>query len=199
MGLFEKPILTGKRKKALEGFRKNAISALKDLSKKAKDDVSKAIFDRMVYSVEKTPIYFFPRKVLKATFLPGTNIPVAATMGENVSKFKIFHEGERDFFVRDNYINLPAGHVFSGDNLSMNGIFTLAHEYAHFPKPAIAEFARLHHLSHERAEELVADILSAKLCVKMGFPKEHVLGHFIGREIVYGNFPFWKFIENAVK
>lgn len=199
MGLFSKPILTGKRRKSLDSFRQHAVKALKDLAKNAPDSLSREIFEGMIYSVESTPIYFYPRKVLKATFLPGTSIPISATMGENVNQIQIIQQGSHQYLIRTNFINLPAEHVFEGEKLSMNGIFTLSHEYAHFPKPSISEFASKHGILHETAEELIADILSAKLAVKLGYPKEHVLKHFSGREIVYGMFPFRKFIENAVK
>lgn len=199
MGLFSKPILTSKRRKSLDSFRAHAVKALKELAKTASDKISREIFEGMVYSVESTPIYFYPRKVLKATFLPGTGIPISATMGENVNQIQIIQQGSQQYLIRTNFINLPAEHVFEGEKLSMNGIFTLSHEYAHFPKPLISEFASRHGILHETAEELIADILSAKLAVKLGYPKEHVLEHFAGREIVYGRFPFKKFIENAVK
>ena len=200
MGFFKKPIITKKRKKALDNFRKHAISALKELQKDASDDLSKSLYSLMQCNVEKTPIYFFPRRSLRERiFAGGGRIIASVVKGEHVNQITIYQRGSQRFMVKSDFINMPAEHVFEGDKLTIDGIFTLAHEYGHFSKPAIAGFAAHYSLGSEQAEELLADVLSAKLSVKMGYPKEHVLGHFAGRGIVYGSFPFRKTILKAVK
>ena len=62
----------------------------------------------------------------------------------------------------------------------------------------LASFARAIKLNPNQAEELLADMLAAKLAVALGFKKEHVLIHFAGREIVYGTFPYLTYIERAM-
>jgi hypothetical protein len=135
---------------------------------------------------------FYPRKVLRAD-------RGSVTMGEHVRGVNVVQEGKNQFFVKTDYINLPADHIFYDDKLTLSGIFTLAHEYGHFPKPLLLRFAARHNLTSEQAEELMADILSAKLSLAMGFPINKVMLHFSGREIVYGGFPFRKYILGALQ
>lgn len=200
MGIFSKPILTKKRKKALDSFLSNAIKSLKELRKETKSRIVKEMYELMLENVARTPIYFYPSKILRAKFYShGGRIGLGITQGENVSVFKIIQIGGMKKIVRKSFINLPAEHVFKGDKISLAGILTLCHEYAHFPKPKLFEFAEKHNMTPGQAEELLADALSAKLAVKMGFKKEEVIAHFAGREIVYGNIPFKEFILRAIR
>ncbi len=196
---FKKPILSNKRKKALDKFRKEAVKALKELHKSAPDKLSEKIYGLMRRNVETTPIYFYPRRNLRERIIrAGGRVMASVVKGEHVNQITIYQKGTRAFAVKSDFINMPSEHLFEGDKLTIGGIFTLAHEYAHFPKPALSGFAMHYGLSFEQAEELMADILSAKLAVKMGYPKDGVLKHFAGRDIVYGRFPFRKFIKKAV-
>jgi len=200
MGFFKKPVLSGKRRKALDTFRKNAVKALNELSKAANDDLSKQIYAGMVWNVQNTPIYFYPRKSLRERiFSARGRVFGSVVKGEHVNTVKIFQRGNQLAVVKSDFINLPAEHIFDGNKLTIDGIFTLSHEYAHFDKPAIGAFAAANGMSGSQAEELMADVLAAKLAVKMGYPKGHVLEHFEGRGIVYGSIPFKKFIKDAVK
>ena len=199
MGFFKKRILTKKRKKALDTFRETALKALEELKRGSKDSLSKQIYVGMIQNVKHTPIKFFPRRSLRETiFSGGGRVFASVVKGEHVNQIKIYQKGNQLFVVKSDYINLPAGHVFDGDRLTINGIFTLAHEYAHFPKPALVGFAKANKMGYKQAEELMADVLAAKLAVKMGYPKGHVLDHFSGRGIVYGSVPFRAFILKAI-
>lgn len=200
MGFFQKPVLTKKRRKELDRFRSAAIKALSELAKRAPNDEVRQLYERMAHNVEKTPLVFYPRRNLKEKiFRLRGRIFGTVTKGEHVNRITIVQQGMHRFVIMSDYINLPAEHVFDGEKLSISGIFTLSHEYAHFPKPQIASFASAYSLGAGQAEELLADLLAAKLAVKMGYPKEHVLKHFRGRGVVYGTFPFEKFIKEAVK
>ena len=199
MSFFKKQILSKKRTKAIDEFRKNAVKALEELKRDSKDSLSKQIYSGMIQNVEHTPIKFFPRRSLRETiFSGGGRIFASVVKGEHVNQIKIFQKGNQMFVVKSDFINLPAGHVFNGDKLTIDGIFTISHEYAHFPKPALVGFANANKMSYDQAEELFADMLSAKLAVKMGYPKDKVLDHFSGRGIVYGNVPFRAFILKAI-
>ncbi len=199
MAFFNKPILDRERVGALDNFRVSAVKALEDLGKSAKNDLEKALFARMKLNVQCTPIYFYPRETLKEKIFHAHGRVLASVVkGEHVNVIKIFQKGKQRFFVKSNYINMPAEHVFEGSKLSVDGIFTLAHEYAHFPKPSLQKFAKANKISLEQAEELLADTLSAKLAVAMGYPKEKVLMHFHGRQLVYGGIPFKRLIWNAI-
>jgi len=199
MGFFSKSALDSKRVKALDSFRKRAVMVLNEMGKKSKLGLEKRLFEDMARNVENTPIYFYPRKTLKERIFHARGRMFASVVkGEHVNVIKIFQKGKQRFFVKSNYINMPSEHVFDGSKLTVGGIFTLAHEYAHFPKPDLGKFAEANSISLEQAEELLADTLSAKLAVAMGYPKELVLTHFQGRELVYGRIPFKRLIWNAV-
>ncbi|MCX6801698.1 MAG: hypothetical protein NT067_01150 [Candidatus Diapherotrites archaeon] len=174
MPLFEKPVLGGKRRKALD-----------------KSSISRELFELMELNLANTPIFFYPRRAMRVS-------PYSVTQGENVSYYKIIQIGGMRRIERESFINLPAEHIFEGDKMTLGGILTLSHEYAHFPKPKLMEFAVANGISFTQAEELMADVLSAKLAVKMGFSKEQVISHFAGREIVYGSMPFRQFILRAI-
>lgn len=196
---FKKPILSKKRKSALDQFRQHAVSALEELRKEAADNLSREIYASMIGNVERTPIHFYPsRNLRERIFAARGRIFGSVVKGEHVNQIRIFQQGSRVWAVKSDFINLPAEHIFDGDKLTISGIFTLAHEYAHFPKPALQQFAVHNKMDYEQAEELLADVLSAKLAVKMGYPKENVLQQFAGREIVYGRVPFRAFILKAV-
>lgn len=198
--MFKKSALSKKRKDALTAFRKDAIKALKFLQKHAKTKLDMHLYEMMENNVRNTPIIFYPRKVLRQqVYRIGPYISSSVTMGEHVNSVKIIQKGNQVFVLRSHHINLPSEHLFEGDKITINGLFTLAHEYAHFPKPAIGRFAAKNGLTIEQAEELMADMLSAKLAVTLGYPKEKVLQHFAGREIVYGNFPFREWIKRIIK
>ncbi len=199
MAIFGKRILTKKRKHALDTFRAHAIKALERLQKEARSDLERLLFERMQMNVEYMPIFFYPGGTLRYSLQKfGNKIGVSVIKGENVTLFKIIQIGGKRLIIKKNFINLPAEHIFAGEKLSLDGILTLCHEYAHFPKPMLASFAKAIKLSPGQAEELLADMLAAKLAVALGFKKENVLMHFAGREIVYGSFPYFAYIERAM-
>lgn len=202
MGFWQKPIITRKRKKQLDIFRKAALWALDDLAKKAPNEDVRFLYERMAHNVKNTRIVFHDRKNLKEKIFRfgGRIVGKSVTKGEHVNTVTIQQMGDQKFMIKDDYINLPAHHVFDGEKLSIDGIFTLAHEYGHFPKGENAEsFAVAYGLSESQSEELLADLLSAKLAARMGYPKDRILHHFRGREAVYGGYPFKEMIRKAVE
>jgi len=196
---FKNRVLSRKRKKSLDWFRKQAIEALDDLSRETNDRSTQDLYALMQQNIRETPIVFYPRRSIReAIFRTGGRVFGSVTKGEHVHSIQIIQKGPQRFVIKSHYINLPSEHVFDGDKLSIDGVFTLAHEYGHFQKAAVSEFASKNRMSKEQAEELLADLLSAKLCTKLGYDKDHVLSHFAGRGIVYGRVPFEKYILKAV-
>jgi len=196
---FSKKIITKRRKHALDNFRKKAFLAVKELEKNTKNETLKHVYSRFADSIANTPILFYPRHTLRTTvYNIGGRLGMSVVRGEHVNSIKVVQKGRERFLIKSDYINLPAEHIFNGDELSIQGIFTLCHEYGHFPKPGLLEFAQSLGLNLEQAEELTADILAAKVAVKLGYPKENVLGHFRGREVVYGDKPFQEYILKSV-
>ncbi len=198
--IFGKKILSEERKKALNEFRKQAVKALEELEKSAKDEFEKGIYSAMSDSIRQTPIYFFPRKSLRESIHKFAGMVFGSVVkGENVKSIRIVQQGKRFFIQSLAHINLPAEHVFEGSNLTIAGIFTLCHEYAHFPKPGVSSFAFHNNLSLEQAEELLSDVLAAKLAKKIGYSRQTILEQISGREIVYGSIPFKKMVLKALE
>ena len=199
MSFFGSSILTKGRKNALDEFRKHASLVLEKLAKNARDGTTRELYMHMQHNVLHTPIWFYPSTSLtKKIEISHGMVFASVTKGENVNLIKLIQTPQGSVIVRSNFINLPAEHIFSGDKMSIPGIFTIAHEYAHFPKPKISEFAKGLRISAENAEELLADIMASKLAVALGYPKEGVLALLSGRQLVYGAFPFEKFILKAI-
>lgn len=193
-------ILTEERKKALQEFRKQAINALEELGNNAKDDFEGNIYLSMIGSIKQTPLKFYPARSLRGNFyrIAGT-VFGSVVKGENVKQIRIIQQGNRFFIQSIAHINLPAEHVFEGSRLTVEGIFTLCHEYAHFPKPGVRAFALHNNLSLEQAEELLADVLAAKLAKKLGYSRQTILEQLSGREIVFGSVPFKKMVLRALQ
>ncbi|MCD6434294.1 MAG: hypothetical protein J7L14_01650 [Candidatus Diapherotrites archaeon] len=183
----EDRILNKARIKALDEFRARAIQALDELIKDTKDPTTQELFRKMKDNVADTKIYFYPRRFLKAGMQRIGNLFLSNVVrGEHVNVIKILQIGKNRFVLRSHYINLPANYIFQGDKLSIEGILTLCHEYAHFPKRLISVFASKNGFSVSATEELLADALAAKLARKLGFSKHAILNHFAGREFIYG-------------
>ncbi len=198
--LFGHNILTEKRKKAVTAFRERAISTLEELARESKSEIDKELYYHMIENVRNNPLVFYPRKNIKEEVVNyGPFQSVSVTKGEHVNAYTQITKGAQQYIVKSDYINLPAEHVFHGDRMTVDGVFTIAHEYAHFPKPVLGSFAQRYRLNHEQAEELAADILSAKLAAKLGFSESQIMPHFYGREIVYGSFPFMAWIKKVVE
>jgi len=197
---FKERILNKKRKHALTEFRKALIKALDYLIKNAKNETEKNLYEEMKKNVIETALLFFPRKTLRTIIqkIGDKIIGIGATMGEHVNQIQLIQKGNHFFLIRKHHIRLPAEHIFAGDKLSIDGVFTLSHEYAHFPKKIVKPFALSYGLTLEQAEELLADVLAAKVAITLGYKKETILKHFQGREIVYGLFPFKEFIKKAL-
>lgn len=193
-------ILNDKRRDAVTAFRKKAIATLEELARESKSEIDKELYYHMIENVKNNPLVFYPRKNIKEEIVNyGPFQSVSVTKGEHVNAYTQITQGSKQYVVKSDYINLPAEHVFHGDKMTVDGVFTIAHEYAHFPKPVLGPFAQRYRLNHEQAEELAADILSAKLAAKLGFSEEQIMPHFYGREIVYGSFPFMAWIKKVVE
>ncbi len=182
------------RRHALDEFRKHALRALELLIKQARSPLDRQLYEHMAYNVKTNPLMFYPRKVLRYDPVHGS-----VTQGEHVRSVDVVQRGNEKFLVQKDYINLPADLVFAGDQLTLSGVFTMTHEYGHFPKPLLLQFAYRNGINIEQAEELLADILSAKLARALGFSLPRILSHFEGRDVVYGGFPFRSYILHALR
>ena len=195
-----KKIISNKRKQVLDGFRKQAIKALNELAKKSKDDFEKNLYYAMQDSINGTPIHFYPKTSLRGkVYRAGGKVFSSVTMGENVKQIRVIQYGNRFYLQSKAHINFPSERLFSGDSLTLPGVFTLSHEYAHFPKPGVKEFAFHNNMTLEQAEEFLSDMLAAKLSKQLGFSHAQIVSQLHGREIVYGGIPFKQMIMKALK
>lgn len=184
------PILTKERIKMLNEFRKKLIKVLKELIKKEKNPFIRDAFEETLQNVELLPIKFIPSKVLAARYgVVGGTIIGSVVKGQQLNQIIIVQKGMNKYVIRRREIDLPAGHLFKGNKLAWDGVHTLMHEYCHSLRNlnVLAEKLKL---SNEQAEELIADLLSARIALEMNFPKEVILSFYSGRDFVYGGFPF---------
>ncbi len=168
MGLLKWLFSIGIKEKRIENLRKTRnvlLETVKEMEKEAKTDIEKRYYKEMVKSIENTPVFFVPGKVLSAR---KTNQGTSAIMGGNV--VKVFFEKQKGL-VRQNYIVLPSKHLFEGSKLSKQGLLTLLHEYGHL---------------QGNAGERIADALMLNIGLRLGLPKESVLRHFSGRHEILG-------------
>ncbi len=199
MGFFEKPVLTKKRRGQLDKFRENAVKAIEEMIKEEKNETIRNALDTALSNVENTPLKFYPRRSLRSAIY-STRGRVFGSMlkGLSVNRIAVMQKGPKMFVIRSRHIELPAEHLFEGDRLTLDGVHTLMHEYCHSVRN-VSEFAEKLKLSPEQAEELIADLLSARIAVKMGIERETVYGFYGGRGMVYGGFPFHEMLKRALK
>lgn len=175
-------ILTKERKKNFDKFKKSVKWAINDLIKHEKHEANKKLYKGLLNSIETTGIYFYDSEVLAANAR-------SKIMGLNQRSIIYIKRGNKiEFRFGPSTISMPAGHLFYGNHLTLDGITTMIHEWAHYPKN-IGGFARLLRLPNHAAEEFLADVVSAKVAIKMGFKPEYVFRHYRGRVslfFVYG-------------
>ena len=198
-GLFQERMLSKKRVHSLTEFRKMAVQALGYLINHAKSDYEKGLYILMKQNVHETKLIFHAGHSLSGMAKRvGNSLVYGVTKGEHVNQIQLVQKGKSVFLIRNHYINLPADHIFDGERLSFQGLITLSHEYAHFPKRNLRGFANHFGVDMEQSEELIADMLAARLAKTLGFKEHDIIRHFDGREIVYLGFPLREFIKRAV-
>jgi len=191
-------ILSRERVKALEEFRRKLIEVLEDSIKKEKNAAIRQAYSNALFNAESIPIKFVPAKALSsAVFIAGNRMVTSVVKGQQVNQIILVQKGKNKYLIKRREIDLPAWHLFEGNKLAWNGVHTLMHEYCHGMRE-LNSFALKLNLSYEQAEELIADLLSAKIALKMNFPKERILSFYHGRESLYGSFPFWETLKNIL-
>ncbi len=191
-------ILSKERKKALDKFREKAIHTVKEMIKEEKNPVLKKAFTQTLKNIASLPLEFYPRKYLSARFARSGKMVIGSIIkGQQVSKIIVYEKGLDKRVIIQSKIQLPAEYIFEGNKLSLNGIHTLMHEYCHFPRD-VRSFAQGLNISEEQAEELIADLVSARISVKMGMEKEKVYSFYSGRDAVFYPFPFRRVLEKVL-
>jgi hypothetical protein len=194
-------ILNKERIRNLNFFRKKMQKAIKEMIKLEKNETLKAAYERALINLETVPINFYPKKTLMSTvFRIGKHIISSEILGEHKQNFQVIRKGKEFIVIPEGrVIDLPAEHFFHGNELEWKGVHTLMHEICHDPLRNVFEFSQQIHLNANQTEELIADLMSAKIAIKMGFSREKVLALYHGRESVYGRFPFREMLEKATE
>ncbi len=194
-------ILTKQRIENLNKFRNLMKEAVSHMIEEEKNPAVKAAYERTLKNIESVPINFFPKKnLVHAIYKIGKQIFTSEVLGEHKQEIIVMKKGKQTFVIRGKRnIDIPSEHFFHENNLNWQGIHTLMHEYCHDPARNVLKFSNQIHLNSEQAEELIADLLSAKIARKMGMNKERVLSFYRGRQGVYGKFPFKETLEKAIK
>lgn len=194
-------ILTKERIENLNKFRSLMKEAVIQMIKEEKNPAVKSAYERTLKNIESVPVNFFPKKnLVHAIYKIGKQVFSSEVLGEHKQEIIVMKKGKQTFVVRGKRnIDIPAEHFFHENNLNWQGIHTLMHEYSHDPARNVLEFSNQIHLNPEQTEELIADLLSAKIARKMGMNRERVLSFYRGRQGVYGKFPFNETLEKAIK
>ncbi len=194
-------VLNKERVRSLNYFRGRMKKAVQEMIKIEKNPTLKAAYERALTNLETVPIKFYPKDTLmRAVFKIGKHFVASEVLGQHEQKIRIKREGGIIKVVPDGrLIELPADHFFHGDKLNWKGVHTLMHEICHDPTRNVFDFSREAQLTPNQTEELIADLMSAKIAIKMGFKRESVLGLYHGREAIYGRFPFREYLERATE
>ncbi len=176
-------LLSSQRRNALNNLQQYVVLAVKELREQAPPNL-KGLYEGLLNSIRNTKIYFYDRQELarQGGF---------ATMGEHQELMEIRRGGFKGNQITikrgPEIINIPTHYFFYGDKITASGLITLLHEWGHFKKN-IDPFAIQVGLPRKPAEEFLADILSAKVATKMGFKKEYVMQHYVGRIPLFAPF-----------
>ncbi|MFH1663759.1 MAG: hypothetical protein ABH986_03035 [archaeon] len=193
--------MSRERVRTLNYFRKKMQAAVQEMIKHENNSVLREAFERALTNLETVPINFYPKDSLSRTvFQIGKHFIASEVLGEHKQNIRLVRQGGLLKVVPEGrLIEIPADHFFHGNIPSWEGMKTLMHEICHDPTRNVFEFSREIHLTPNQAEELIADLMSAKIAVRMGFPREKVLSLYHGREGIYGRFPYRKAIEKATE
>jgi hypothetical protein len=167
-------ILDRKKKKALDGFVRKTDRMLGNLAKKSSDKHEKALYERMRKEITSTPLLIYDRKALHLGI-------GSATLGEHVVEYYFVKKGKSTGIIAKKFIRVPAWHVFSGDEISSKGAFTLWHEWAHFPKSWFNGYLVSRGIPADFAEETAADILATILAREFGYSEASIRARSFGR------------------
>ena len=175
--------------------------SVKEMIKHEKNPTLKTAYERALTNLETVPINFYPKDNLSRTvFQIGKQFITSEVLGQHKQGMKVIKEGGLLKVIPEGrLIELPADHFFNGNKPTWDGMKTLIHELCHDPSRNVFEFSKEVHLTPTQTEELIADLMSAKIAIKMGFSREKVLSLYYGREAVYGKFPFRELLEKATK
>ncbi|MFH1586617.1 MAG: hypothetical protein ABID38_02050 [Candidatus Diapherotrites archaeon] len=201
MALFEEAVLSKERVNALDKFVKGTISTLLQLADEAETKREQELYERMAKEVSKINLLFYDKKALKSEVMKKDGkLYGYAVMGEHVTNYLLETKGDKKKILKQEYINMPAEHVFHGNQIRAQGALTLWHEYGHFPKSHFRRYIERLGIPPYASEEAGADFLAAKVARSQGFSEDLIKEHSKGRVGVFGrSFPrYWKILEGIV-
>lgn len=193
-------ILTGNRVKKIRFLESQMRTAVREMIKTETNPTIKTAYEQVLTNLEKVPINFYHGNSLLRTVIKiGKHFISSEILGEHKQNLKVVREGNLLKVIPEGHlIEMPADLFFHGDKVSWKGLQTLIHEMCHNPMRNVFEFSKEVHLTPNQTEELIADLLSARIAVKMGFPRNRIHELYHGRQGIYGiGFPFEKMIEKA--
>lgn len=163
---------------------------------------SKSVCQKMMRDTRYPELQVIYSKILEnlnhvpINFKPGSNLSsdgLSVVFGENE---KIMQNG-----VLKSAIRIPKEHLFDSEGrIRLDGGLTLLHEMSHVVLPFSAKLftARVGLIPHH-ADELFADLLSARIAKEIGYRKEVVASHLVRRRSYFGGFPIERLAIDGVK
>lgn len=149
-------------------FLNNARSVCQAMSKNTKYPGLRIIYSRILNNLNSVPVNVKPGLFLNSS-------ESGITFGENE---KVFKDGTLKSAIR-----MPHDHLFDfNGKIRLDGGLTLLHEMSHVVLPEHAKtFTARIGLPINHADELFADLLSARVANEMGYKKEVVASHLVRR------------------
>ncbi|MBU2477212.1 hypothetical protein KKG83_07110, partial [Candidatus Micrarchaeota archaeon] len=191
-------ILSKDKIKKIRFLEEKMKEAVEEMIQTEKNPAIRSAYEKFLENL-KIPINFYPKdNLMRTVFKIGEHFIASEVLGEHKQNLKFVRQGNIIKVVPDaEIIEIPAQLFFHGDKVTWKGLQTLIHELCHDPMRDPFEFSKLG-LNRTQREEWVTDLLSARIAVKMGYPRKRILELFRGREGVYGKFPYKKALEKAV-
>lgn len=182
-------VLNVQRIRNLQRFRALISTALQNIIKNTSDSNLRRLYEGVNTNLRSLPITFYDKTSLHTD-------GEFETQGENLKRWG-FRNG-RPYL--ESKINLPANHIFIGNEISTDGALTMLHELAHVVLPENAHrFGESFGLRGELVDEFFADVLAARIAYRMGVSKRKIAEHLIRRVGVYRGFPIHTFVEEGYR
>lgn len=153
-------ILTPERKRNLSVVRQMILKTLDVMIKETNQPRVKALYYAVKQNVEVLPI----------NFRSGQNLEQGlgfSTMGENIKRLGPFGNIQ-------SAIILPEEHVFSGNQLTYDGVLTLLHEYSHVILPNDSKYFALElfgsdgsDVAPDEIDEFFADLMMSRIAARL--------------------------------
>ena len=156
------PIITNKRKNALDTFTKKTLDVLTKLSKTSKEKAAKDAFRNMKKEITRSPLFIYDRKAMR--------IGVAShDFSDHVVEYYFVRKGSAKGRIPKRFITLPAWRFFLGEEITKEGVFALWREWAYFKSSSLSSFLTSKGIKEGELSVAAVDILTLIAAKEFGY------------------------------